>query len=156
YEPLRRVLEEGRVSEQMIAPLVAYDQVVGALVTVRQEGAPRFTERDERRLRLVADHAALALWKSRLLEQAQAANEAKSTFLTTMSHELRTPLTALTGYGELLGDEILGPLSTGQHEMVERMCSVTQHLSTLIDELLTFSSLEAGREAVRLGDVASG
>jgi PAS domain S-box-containing protein len=156
YAPLRRVLEEGRVAEQMIAPLIAYDQVVGVLVTARQEGLPPFTDRDERRLRLVADHAALALWKSRLLEQAQAANEAKSTFLTTMSHELRTPLTALTGYGELLADEILGPLGEGQHEMVERMCSVTQHLATLIDELLTFSSLEAGRETVRADEVLSG
>ena len=50
----------------------------------------------------IADYAALALWKAELLEQAQAADRAKSRFLATVSHELRTPLTALAGYEELL------------------------------------------------------
>ena len=59
----------------------------------------------------IADHAAIVLVKARLLEEAQAATHAKGAFLATISHELRTPLTALTGYGELLADEILGPLS---------------------------------------------
>ena len=40
------------------------------------------------------------------------------------SHELRTPLTALTGYGELLADEILGPLTGEQEDVVERMLQV--------------------------------
>src|SRR5690606_20666745 len=96
------------------------------------------------------------LWKSRLLEQALAASEARSNFLATMSHELRTPLTALTGYGELLADEIVGPLGEGQLEMVERMRSVTHELAGMVDELLTFSSLEAGRERLRRCMVDSG
>ncbi|HEX5581388.1 MAG TPA: ATP-binding protein [Gemmatimonadaceae bacterium] len=155
-ETLQRITEADLVGENMIAPLVAYDQVVGVIVSTRLAGEPPFGEREERLLRLVADHAALALWKSRLLEQAQAANEAKSAFLATMSHELRTPITAITGYGELLTDEsVVGPLSEVQQEMVDRMCAVTQHLSKMIDELLTYSSLEAGREVVRAEAVGS-
>jgi signal transduction histidine kinase len=69
--------------------------------------------------------------------------------MATMSHELRTPLTALTGYGELLAEEIVGPLTVQQSDVVERMRSVTHHLGVVIDEILTFSNLEAGREIVR-------
>jgi signal transduction histidine kinase len=97
----------------------------------------------------VADHASLALHKARLVEAAQEANDTKSAFLATVSHELRTPLTALTGYGELLADEILGPLTAPQADVVERMRVVTHQLTAMIEEILTFSALEAGREVVR-------
>jgi signal transduction histidine kinase len=131
------------------APLVAHASTLGVLTVSRARGARAFSAPEMELLRTIADHAALALSKSRLLEEAQAANEAKSNFLTTMSHELRTPLAALTGYGELLADEILGPLAEPQLDVVERMRSVTHHLTVMIEELLTFSSLEAGRERVR-------
>ena len=56
------------------------------------------------------------------------ADRAKSRFLATVSHELRTPLTALAGYEELLADQVIGPLSDSQLDVLERMRSVTQHL----------------------------
>ena len=139
-----------RVGTVLLAPLVAHDAVLGVLAVARAEGAEPFTERDARRLSIIADHAALAVWKSQLLEAAQAATHTKSNFLATISHELRTPLTALTGYGELLADEILGPMAPAQHDVVERMRSVTHHITAMIEEILTFSSLEAGGEHVRL------
>lgn len=148
--------EGAGVRQVMLAPLVAHDQVIGVLLAAREPDGPRFSARDERRLGLVADHVALALFKSRLLDQTLAASEARSNFLATVSHELRTPLTALTGYGELLADQIVGPLGAGQLEMVERMRSVTQELTAMVDELLTFSSLESGRELLRVGEVAAG
>jgi signal transduction histidine kinase/PAS domain-containing protein len=141
--------------ETMLAPLVAYDEVVGALVVRRGPADPPFHPADERRLCLVAEHGALALWKARLLAQAHAVSEAKGAFLTTISHELRTPLTALDGYGELLADGILGPLTEAQQDTVERMHAVTQNLAVMIDEMLTYTSLEAGREVVRASPVAS-
>ena len=82
----------------------------------------------------------------------QAADRAKSRFLATVSHELRTPLTALAGYGELLADQVIGPLSESQLDVLERMRAVTQHLSVVIEEVLTFSSLEGGHETVRPTD----
>jgi signal transduction histidine kinase len=84
-----------------------------------------------------------------LLQQAQAADRAKGRFLATMSHELRTPLTALAGYGELLADQVIGPLSDPQLDILDRMRSVTMHLSAMIEEILAFTSLEEGREVVR-------
>jgi PAS domain S-box-containing protein len=143
------------VGPGLVVPLVAHDAFLGALAVTRAVDAPAFTARDAGRLQVIADYAALVLWKAHLLEEVQAASQAKSNFLATMSHELRTPLTALTGYGELLADEIIGPLSGPQHEIVERMRSVTHQLNAMIDEVLTFSSIEAGREVVRAAETSA-
>lgn len=132
----------------ILTPLLAQGEVLGVLAVMRPAGAPPFDMRNRHCLEMIADYASVALKKSRLIEAAQAANQAKSTFLATMSHELRTPLTALTGYGELLADEIVGPLTPLQRDTIERMRAVTHHLTVMIDEILTFSSIEAGRERV--------
>jgi signal transduction histidine kinase len=143
-------LHDGRlVGPLLLAPLGAHGELLGVLAVSRADGEAPFDDRDEQRLRVIADHASLALWKARLIEEALAANATKSNFLAMVSHELRTPLTALAGYGELLADEIMGPLTTGQHELVERLRAVTHQLTAMIEEILTFSSLEAGRELVR-------
>ena len=137
----------------LITPLIAHDRVLGVLSVSRSAGSPDFSARDRYRLQAIADHASLGLWKLRLLDEAQAASQAKSDFMATMSHELRTPLTALTGYGELLSEEIVGPLTEPQADVVDRMRSVTHHLAVVIDEILTFSNLEAGRETARFDTV---
>jgi signal transduction histidine kinase len=144
------------VGEVAVAPLIAADQPVGVLCAWHASDGSSFSSRDRGRLRTLADHAAIVLVKARLREEAQAATHAKGAFLATISHELRTPLTALTGYGELLADEIFGPLSAHQLDMVDRMRSVTHQLAVMVDELLTFSALEAGRESVHPGDVTLG
>ena len=138
-----------RVGDLLLAPLAAHGEMLGVLAVSRAQGEAPFGPSDEACLRVVADHASLALHKARLVEAAQEANTTKSAFLATVSHELRTPLTALTGYGELLADEILGPLTVPQADVVERMRVVTHQLTAMIEEILTFSALEAGREVVR-------
>src|SRR5687767_1004210 len=62
-----------------------------------------------------------------------------------MSHDLRTPITAIVGYSELLADGIVGDLSRQQHEMVERISQVSQHLSQLVNDILDIAKLDAGR-----------
>ncbi len=88
-----------------------------------------------------AEHAALI------------ADQAKSDFVATMSHELRTPLTAIIGYADLLRDEITGPISDQQKNQLERIHVTSGHLTTLIDQILTFSRLESGRERIQLEPV---
>jgi signal transduction histidine kinase len=147
--PLAGSLLDLGARQVLLAPLLADERVLGVLVVVRPGGAALFSAREVQRLQVIADHAALALWKAHLLEQAQLADRAKSRFLATISHELRTPLTALTGYAELLADRVIGPLSDQQLEILERMVSVTHRLSTMIEEILAFSNLEEGHEVVR-------
>ena len=147
--PLMREVPELALGPMMVAPLQAQGEMLGVLAVARGMGGTPFGTRDVEHLRMLADHAALAVQKSLLLLQAQSADRAKGRFLATMSHELRTPLTALAGYNELLIDQVIGPVSDPQLDILERMRSVTMHLSAMIEEILSFTSLEEGRELVR-------
>jgi signal transduction histidine kinase len=147
--PLMRAVPELAVGPVIVAPLHAHGETLGVLAVARGVGGRPFRAREIDRLRMLADHAALAVHKSLLLMQAQSADRAKGRFLATMSHELRTPLTALAGYNELLCDQVIGPMSDPQLDILERMRSVTMHLSAMIEEILAFTSLEEGREFVR-------
>jgi signal transduction histidine kinase len=149
----RRTAEEFEVGPALFAPLIAHDHMLGAMTVARRRGAAPFSARDERRIAAIADYAALALWKAHLTDEARAANKVKGEFIATMSHELRTPLTALLGYEELFAEHIFGPLTEQQETAVDRMRVSTQHLQAIIDEVLTFSRLEAGEERVHLRDV---
>lgn len=80
--------------------------------------------------------------------EAERANGAKSDFLAVMSHELRTPLAAIMGYQELLADGITGPITEAQAQQLGRIKVSARHLLSLIDEILTFTRLDAGRETV--------
>jgi signal transduction histidine kinase len=65
-------------------------------------------------------------------------------------HELRTPLSAIIGYEELLADGITGPVSAAQREQLGRIKASAQHLLGLIEEILVFARIEAGRESVSI------
>ena len=87
-------------------------------------------------------------------EAAEAANEAKTTFLATMSHELRTPLNAISGYTELLEVGIHGPITEQQRDTLGRIQRSQRHLLSLINDVLNFAKLEAGRVEYHLEDVS--
>jgi PAS domain S-box-containing protein len=84
---------------------------------------------------------------ARRVAEAQAANRAKTEFLTTMSHELRTPLNAIGGYAELLALGIGGQLSDDQKDYVERIRRSQQHLLAIVTDLLNFGRIESGEVA---------
>jgi signal transduction histidine kinase len=80
--------------------------------------------------------------------EADRANHVKSAFLATMSHELRTPLNAILGYTDLLLAGVPAPIAELAQQKVERIGLSARHLLELIEEILTFSRLEAGEEKV--------
>lgn len=84
----------------------------------------------------------------RAREMAEAANRAKSEFLSRMSHELRTPLNAMLGFAQLLAADVTQPLTHAQLARVDRVQRAGWHLLEMINEILDLSRIEAG--AVRL------
>ncbi|MFZ5782283.1 MAG: PAS-domain containing protein [Pseudomonadota bacterium] len=75
-------------------------------------------------------------------DAAEAANQAKSTFLATISHEIRTPMNGVIGTAELLERE---PLNERQKRLVQTVRTSAAALLRIIDDVLDFSKIEAGR-----------
>ena len=81
--------------------------------------------------------------------EAVKANEAKSQFLANMSHELRTPLNAIVGFGDMLRQEILGPLGVARYrEYASDICASGERLLGLVTRMLDLAEVEKGTLAI--------
>ncbi|MBF2088596.1 MAG: PAS domain S-box protein [Synechococcales cyanobacterium K44_A2020_017] len=78
------------------------------------------------------------------LELARA-TRLKDEFLANMSHELRTPLNAILGMTEGLQEEIFGPINAQQRHALETVERSSQHLLSLINDILDLAKIESGQ-----------
>ncbi|HVF10045.1 MAG TPA: PAS domain S-box protein, partial [Abditibacteriaceae bacterium] len=88
-------------------------------------------------------------------QEAEAANRAKSEFLSRMSHELRTPMNSILGFAQVLAKK---PLPPDQKKSVDHILKGGRHLLGLINEVLEISRIEANRlqlspEPVRIAHI---
>jgi len=132
YETFDRMQQSAR-----ILPLLRDGEVVGVMVLV-QDVTERVAQEEEL-------HAAL--------RRAEMGSQAKSDFLASMSHELRTPLSAIVGYMDLFEGEMVGAIAPLQRTYLGRVKSAAHHLISVIEEILSFSRVEAGKETVYVEEV---
>lgn len=133
----------------MGVPLVTSKGVIGAL-TVDSTKTGAYSQEDVAILQSFAHQAAIAIENARLFnelqaakEEAEAASQAKSTFLASVSHELRTPLNGILGFTQILK---MDPAATPQQlENLDVVEESAIHLLNLINEILDLAKIEAGK-----------
>ena len=152
----------GDVDALISAPLIAYEETIGALLVGRRQG---FDDGEIHILTAIADMAANALYRTNLMEtlerrvlkrtrELEEANERlmeldqlKSDFVSNVSHELRTPITNIMLYLNLIDRQT-------KREEYPRYMQILRAESTrlahLIEDLLTLSRLEQGRVTLSL------
>ncbi|AHG93835.1 ATP-binding region ATPase domain protein (plasmid) [Gemmatirosa kalamazoonensis] len=155
------------VVSYLAVPVKSHDgTVIGGLFYGHAEPG-MFSERHERLVEGIAGWAALAMDNARLFAaqrraraeaedaraEAEQANRAKSDFLAAMSHDLRTPLNAIGGYAQLVELGVHGPVTDQQREALSRLRRAQEHLLTLINDILNFAQIEAGKLSLVIGDV---
>ena len=89
-------------------------------------------------------------------QAAEAANEAKSEFLSRMSHELRTPLNAVLGFAQVMDIDKQAPLPPAQHQRLHQIQQAGWHLLDMIDDVLDISRIETGTLRLNTQPVAIG
>lgn len=152
---LRRPGTDAPSRSYLAVPLVVLGSVTGVLQIDANE-VDAFDDDDIAVLEGLAVQVAGAIESARRREDLLEVERMKADFIARISHELRTPLTVMGGFTDTLllhGDRIS---PEQQHEVLGRIKTSVTRLSSLIEEILTVSSLDAGMSRVKPEDVEVG
>jgi signal transduction histidine kinase len=86
-------------------------------------------------------------------KEAEAANRIKTELFARLSHEFRTPLHAVSGYLEILEQNIHGALTGDQRRDIQRIHQAQEHLMTLVNMILDFAKLEGGQIELSMAEI---
>ena len=118
-------------------------RMVGTHLDISEHTAmKRELERHRNELQLLVQERTQELAVAKLA--AESATHAKSAFLANMSHEIRTPMNAVIGYADLLRFRN-GNLTDTQKKQLDKISSASEHLLSIINDVLDISKIEAGK-----------
>jgi signal transduction histidine kinase len=144
------------IGAALIVPLKIEAKLSGILLIGEKLSSEIFDGQELEMLALLANQAAVSLENARLYEGLSASNarlmeasRLKSQFLANMSHELRTPLNSIIGFSKVLLNRLDGDLSERQEAYVRSVHNSSRHLLELINGILDFSRIEAGKFEMR-------
>ena len=147
----RALYEQENVRTVISVPMLRENQLVGVLTAWRRE-TKAFTDKQIALLKTFADQAVIAIENVRLFrelgeknDQLEAANKHKSQFLANVSHELRTPLNSIIGFTRIVLRRTEGKIDQLQKDNLQKVLVSSEHLLSLINELLDLAKIEAGR-----------
>lgn len=148
----RMVLADGEVTVDpgsgLSFPVRAHGCDYGQLRVQPTRGG-ELSEHERWLCKMVAHAAAGALYAAEQSSAAQAAADIKEQFLAVISHEFRTPLHAILGYLDILESLQGGETDPTVRESIERLRANACRLQDLLEEVLGFAELRAGRRMVR-------
>jgi len=126
------------------------DQVVGNLYLTNKRGAEEFSADDQQCIESLTRYVGVAMEIARLGDEAQEAIRSRDNLLATVSHDLRSPLSAITISAKLLSRMLTSSEQTLARKQAETISRATQRMNRLIDDLLTASTLDAGRLTITM------
>lgn len=129
---------------QVLVPIRREANTIG-LVILESTEPEAVTEEMLNFLTRLTDHASIAISNAQLYTAVQAANVAKSEFVSFVAHELKNPMTSIKGYTELLAAGAVGPINEAQTNFLQTIRANIERMNTLISDLNDLSKIEAGR-----------
>ncbi|MCU0515417.1 MAG: PAS domain S-box protein [Oscillatoria sp. Prado101] len=154
------LLEQFQARAYLTVPIFCGSQLWGLLASYQNSGSCQWKEAEIQVAIQIGSQLGVALQQAELLEQtkrqsealqkavvaADAANRAKSEFLSSMSHELRTPLNAILGFAQLMARDSFVRAEHQQYLGIINRAG--EHLLSLINDILEMSKIEAGRSSL--------
>ncbi len=131
------------VQSQIAVPIRRQQEVIGMLL-LESVDSERCTAETLAFLARLSDHAAIAISNAQLYAAVQAANIAKSDFVSLVAHELKTPMTSIKGHADLLVKNIAGPVNEAQIQLLNTIRSNVDRMAVLVVDLTDISRIEAG------------
>jgi signal transduction histidine kinase len=132
-------------ARQQAAVPIRREAEVNAVLLLESRQPGSFSDENLTFLSRLSDHAAMAISNAQLYAAVQAANLAKSEFVSFVSHELKTPMTSIKGYADLLAAGAVGPVNEAQASFLNTIRTNVNRMATLVSDLADVSRIEAGR-----------